>query len=73
MLFKIQWQKVETYETLVEIEHNHLDVDPQYDLSQVPACLLLELGDKVVETVASYEYRIQECQRIDEVEEVEEW
>lgn len=68
MLFKIQWQKIETYETLVEVEHNHLEVDPQYDLSQVPASLMLEFGDKVVETVVSFEYLVQECQRIDEVE-----
>lgn len=69
MLFKIKWQKIETYETLMDIEHNHLDVDPQYDLNQIPAYLLLEFGDRVVETVVSYEYRVQECQRIEEVEE----
>ena len=69
MLFKIRYQKVETYETLVEIDYNYLDVDPQYDLSQVPASLMLEFGDKVVETVVSYEYRVQECQRIEEDEE----
>lgn len=67
MLFKIKWQKVITYETLSEVDHKDLEVDPQYDLTQIPASLLLEFGNKVVETVVSDEFFVEEFQRIREV------
>lgn len=66
MLFKIQWQKAVTYETLIEVDHKDLEIDPQYDLAQVPASLLLEFGNKVGEIVVADEFFVHEFQKIKE-------